>query len=491
MASQASRSLESLNRTLPPLNQQKARDLRSPVSYQVRQGSVIGWLRIFILIALDLLMLLLAWRIAQVSGTDLSVSLHVHERVISYTPTALLTIGIFGVVGLYQEGDSWRDSTKLITTLLLVNSAIALTTLISDQSEANLLIPFAWFALVSLVFVLSSRFVVDLAIQNARQVGAVRHPIFIFCESDQAKRVVPVLGRKHHYTVAGWNEPVQLSDEYRAATIQRMCRLGVSEIFLCEQLPARELMMIYWDLRNAGITLHLCVLMSSNVCSPDSRVWQIPELFTATFAPPTIAGVEFQVKRCFDFLAAALFLLLTFPVYLVIAVLIRLDSPGPIFFRQTRIGLQNRPFRVWKFRTMVANAAELQKELESQNQNRDGVLFKMKDDPRITRVGKFLRRYSLDELPQVFNILFGEMSFVGPRPLPLRDVEKFSEHDFIRHAVLPGITGMWQVSGRSNVDNFEEVLRLDMVYIKDWSLWLDLKIILQTVRVVLQKTGAY
>lgn len=482
---------ESLSRVSLPSGEQRVRDLRSPASYQFRRGSFISWLRILILLALDLSMLFLAWRMAQVSGTDLSVSLHVHERVISFTPKALLTIGVFAVVGLYGAGDNWRDLTKLMTTLLLIDGAITLTTLLQDPLAASFLFPYAWFTLLSLVFIVSSRLLTGLAIQNARQVGAVRHPVFIFCHSDQAKRVVPVLGRKHHYTVAGWNEPEQLSNEYRAITIERMRRLGVSEVFLCAQLPARELMLIYWDLRNAGITLHMCIVMSNSVCPSDSRLWEMPELYTTTFAPPTIAGVEFQVKRCFDFLASVLFLAVTFPIYLAIALLIKLDSPGPVFFRQTRIGLQNRPFRVWKFRTMVENASELQKELESKNENRDGVLFKMKDDPRVTRVGKFLRRYSLDELPQIFNVLVGEMSFVGPRPLPTRDVEKFSEHDFIRHAVLPGITGMWQVSGRSDIVNFEEVLRLDMVYIKDWSLWLDLKIILQTVRVVLQKTGAY
>lgn len=485
MAFQVS-SPESLKRTaIAP----RARDLRSPVSFQVRQGSFIGWIRICLLLILDLSVMYAAWQIAQVSGTDLSVSLHIEDRVISYSPTAFLTIGVFGVVGLYQEGEGWRNVTKVMSTLLLVHSAIALTTLLPNPSQAISLVPFAWFTGLSIVLTIASRLAMHWAIQSVRQVGVVRHPIFIFCQHDQAKRVVPILGRKHHYTVSGWNEPQQLSDEYRASTVRRLKQLGVCEVFLCAQLPARELMLIYWDLRNAGITLHICVVMSNP--ASDSQIWQMPELYTATFAPPTIAGIEFQIKRCFDFIASVAFLLLTFPLYLVIAILIRLDSPGPIFFRQTRIGLQNRPFKVWKFRTMVVNAAELQKELESKNENRDGVLFKMKDDPRITRVGKFLRRYSLDELPQVFNILVGEMSFVGPRPLPLRDVEKFSEHDYIRHAVLPGITGMWQVSGRSNIDNFDDVLRLDMVYIKDWSLWLDLKIILQTIRVVLQKTGAY
>lgn len=491
MTSQVSRSSEQISRSLPPLNDRRVRDLRSPASIQIRQGSLIGWCRILSLLMLDASLLYLAWRMAEVSGTDLSVSLHVHERVISFTPTAVLTLGVFAVVGLYRAGDNWRDFTRLIKTLLLVNGSIALTTLLSEPAEASQLTPFAWFVLLAVVLTVAGRFSINSAVQVVRKNGAVRHPIFIFCQPDQAKQIVPILGRRPHYTVAGWNDTQRLSDEYREATIQRMCRLGVSEIFLCTQLPARELMLLYWDLRNVGITLHLCVLIADYAGPSDSRVWRLPELYTSTFAPPAITGIEFQVKRCFDFVASVLFLLVTFPVYVIIAALIKLDSPGPIFFRQTRIGLHNRPFSVWKFRTMVVNAAELQKELESKNETRDGILFKMKDDPRVTRVGKILRRYSLDELPQIFNVLFGEMSFVGPRPLPVRDVEKFSEHAFIRHAVLPGITGMWQVSGRSNVDNFDEVLSLDMIYIKDWSLWLDLKIILQTVKVVLQKTGAY
>jgi lipopolysaccharide/colanic/teichoic acid biosynthesis glycosyltransferase len=168
-----------------------------------------------------------------------------------------------------------------------------------------------------------------------------------------------------------------------------------------------------------------------------------------------------------------------------------MDSPGPIFFRQTRVGLHGNKFKVWKFRTMVQNAAQLQAVLEAQNEMKDGVLFKMKDDPRITRVGKFLRRYSLDELPQLFNVLVGEMSFVGPRPLPVRDVERFQERHFIRQEVLPGITGLWQVSGRSDITDFEKAVQLDLAYITNWSLWLDFKILLKTVQVVIGKSGAY
>jgi exopolysaccharide biosynthesis polyprenyl glycosylphosphotransferase len=201
--------------------------------------------------------------------------------------------------------------------------------------------------------------------------------------------------------------------------------------------------------------------------------------------------MDFWVKRGLDFCAATVFLILAAPLYLLIGLVIKLDSPGPVFFKQTRIGLRNHPFLVWKFRTMVANASELQGNLEGLNETKDGVLFKIKHDPRITRIGKFLRCYSLDELPQIFNVLLGEMSLVGPRPLPVRDIAKLDEDYLIRHEVLPGITGLWQVSGRSDIDNFEDVFSLDMAYIKDWSLWLDLRIILQTIKAVIRRSGAY
>jgi lipopolysaccharide/colanic/teichoic acid biosynthesis glycosyltransferase len=140
---------------------------------------------------------------------------------------------------------------------------------------------------------------------------------------------------------------------------------------------------------------------------------------------------------------------------------------------------------------MVTNAEKLQAGLEAKNEIKDGVLFKLKDDPRITKLGKFLRRYSLDELPQLFNVLFGEMSLVGPRPLPVRDVERFQKMHFIRQEVLPGITGLWQVSGRSDIENFEDGVKLDISYIENWSILMDLKILFQTVGVVFQKKGAY
>ncbi|MBW4698609.1 MAG: exopolysaccharide biosynthesis polyprenyl glycosylphosphotransferase [Aphanocapsa lilacina HA4352-LM1] len=200
-------------------------------------------------------------------------------------------------------------------------------------------------------------------------------------------------------------------------------------------------------------------------------------------------------KRLLDFLGAAAGLLLLSPVFAFIAVAIRLDSPGPVFFRQKRMGVGGQTFLVWKFRTMVADAEAQLKRLEQFNESEGGVLFKMKNDPRVTGLGQFLRRTSLDELPQLFNVLWGEMSLVGPRPLQERDCQRAravvdSTRLALRQSVMPGMTGLWQVSGRSEL-SFEQMLDLDLVYVENWSLAYDLTLLWRTIVVVVARKGAY
>jgi exopolysaccharide biosynthesis polyprenyl glycosylphosphotransferase len=197
-------------------------------------------------------------------------------------------------------------------------------------------------------------------------------------------------------------------------------------------------------------------------------------------------------KMLMDFFGAlALLLLLTvIPVLPLIALAIKLASPGPVLFRQQRSGLNGAPFTLYKFRTMVTNAEQFKHELEAMNEMR-GPVFKVTNDPRITRIGKWLRRYSLDELPQLFNVLRGEMSLVGPRPLPVDEVKRFNDLAHRRRlSVKPGITCLWQISGRNQIADFKEWVRLDLEYIDNWSLWLDVKILLRTIPAVFVATGA-
>jgi len=195
-------------------------------------------------------------------------------------------------------------------------------------------------------------------------------------------------------------------------------------------------------------------------------------------------------KRAIDIAGAALGLVLLLPLFAVIALMIKLDDPkGPVIFKQIRIGKDGRPFWMYKFRSMVVNSEEILPQLLDRNDLK-GPMFKMKEDPRVTRVGKFLRKYSLDELPQLWNVLKNDMSLVGPRPALPREVEQYSALDRQRLTVMPGCTGLWQVSGRSGL-SFEQMIELDLYYIRHRSIWLDLVLILKTFRAVLTCRNAY
>lgn len=208
-------------------------------------------------------------------------------------------------------------------------------------------------------------------------------------------------------------------------------------------------------------------------------------------ALPALGRFQAAAKRCIDFVVAAVALIILAPLLLVLAALVKLDSAGPVIFAQTRVGFGGRTFRMLKLRTM-RDGADLEKDaLAPLNQHDDPRLFKIPADPRITRFGRVIRRWSLDELPQLYNILAGDMSLVGPRPFFESDLADYEAHHFGRLAVKPGLTGLWQVSGRSDIVDFEEVVRLDRHYIEHWSLALDLRILARTIPVVASRRGAY
>ena len=205
--------------------------------------------------------------------------------------------------------------------------------------------------------------------------------------------------------------------------------------------------------------------------------------------PPVLAGADWALKRAFDLAVSFFVVLIGVPIWILIAAAIKLDSRGPVFYRDRRIGLGEREFGMIKFRTMRAGAERLQDSLETRNEA-SGPLFKIRDDPRVTRVGALLRALSLDEVPQALNVLRGEMSLVGPRPLPIRDYDLLEPWHRKRYLVLPGITGLWQISGRSEL-TFDDLVRLDFYYLENWSIWLDVTILLKTIPAVFGRRGAY
>jgi exopolysaccharide biosynthesis polyprenyl glycosylphosphotransferase len=205
--------------------------------------------------------------------------------------------------------------------------------------------------------------------------------------------------------------------------------------------------------------------------------------------PPIFAGTDWLTKRAFDIVVATLVVVVGLPLWLLFAGAIKLSSRGTVLYSDQRIGLGEQPFQMLKFRTMVAGAPEQQEELERSNEA-SGALFKIRDDPRVTRVGRFLRRFSIDEIPNILNVLRGEMSLVGPRPLPVRDYDLLEPWHRRRYNVLPGITGLWQIAGRSDL-SFDDLVRLDFYYLENWSIWLDVTILFKTPLVVFSRRGAY
>ncbi len=295
------------------------------------------------------------------------------------------------------------------------------------------------------------------AASDVRIVGALS-PDAIESDRQSLENVVRHCGA--HGVIIAANLPFGLLEQ----VIGRCVRSGVSVSLLPKGL--QELGSFYFELRESGAGLLLQVL-------------------PLRFGLPQLA-----VKRSMDIVLTSISLLLSWPLFLLVAAAIKLDTPGPVFFRQERVGVGGRPFRMLKFRTMHVGADALKGQLAHLNASGDSRLFKIPNDPRITRVGRFLRRASLDELPQVFNVLRGEMSLVGPRPFFRSDLEAYQAHHFERLHVLPGITGLWQISGRSDVVDFEEVVRLDHEYIRDWSVFLDLTILIRTVPAAFGR-GAY
>jgi len=265
--------------------------------------------------------------------------------------------------------------------------------------------------------------------------------------------------------------------------------LNADTIAVCGSASAEpvELRRLAWQLEGTGIDLAVAPQLT-DIAGPRVHIRPIEGIPLLYVEEPKLSGVGWLFKNVLDRVLALIGLLLVLPLFPFVALAIKLSDPGPIFFRQPRIGREGKMFRVWKLRTMYIDAEERLATLHDQNES-DGLLFKMKNDPRIFRVGKWLRATSIDELPQILNVLMGEMSLVGPRPLPAEDGDFLGD---VRRRLLvrPGITGLWQVSGRSEL-SWDDAVRLDLYYVDNWSLVLDLHTMWRTIGVVAFRKGAY
>ncbi|WP_307030449.1 sugar transferase [Arthrobacter globiformis] len=267
-----------------------------------------------------------------------------------------------------------------------------------------------------------------------------------------------------------------------------LCEADAVAVSAGVQLHPQILRHLGWELASRNVGLIMAPALT-DIAGPRIHTQQVAGLPLIHVTTPTLEGGQRVAKRLFDIGVSGLLIVATSPLMAIIAVLIKIDSQGPVLFRQERVGMEGQLFGMLKFRSMVPDAETRLAEISKLNEG-SGVLFKIKNDPRVTRIGRVLRKYSMDELPQLFNIFAGSMSLVGPRPPLPREVEAYERDVRRRLLVKPGLTGLWQVSGRSNL-SWQDSVRLDLYYVENWSLAGDLVIILRTVRAVFRSTGAY
>jgi exopolysaccharide biosynthesis polyprenyl glycosylphosphotransferase len=352
----------------------------------------------------------------------------------------------------------------------------------------------------ALVYILLLRYVARRLLYLARGHGLATHRMLLVGTLPEAMEVLTTITRSpatglvpvgihatEGYAARRQEPPVPVFTGRDVVALVR--ELGADTIAVCGSASTEpgELRRLAWQLEGTGVDLVVAPQLT-DIAGPRVHIRPVEGLPLLYVEEPTLSGLAWLVKNLIDRLVALIGLVMTLPLFLAIAIAIRVSDPGPVFFRQARVGREGRTFRVWKFRTMYTDAEDRVAELVDQNEG-DGLLFKIRNDPRVFPVGRFLRAASLDELPQMMNVLLGEMSLVGPRPLPAEDGDFLGD---VRRRLLvrPGITGLWQVSGRSDL-SWDDAVRLDLYYVDNWSLVLDLHTMWRTIGVVLRRKGAY
>ena len=446
----------------------------------------------------DLISLLVSYYISYILAYQFTSLNSIKEYlwiVVIYLP---IWIFIMSVNGMYDETTfTYYDrifKSVLSSTVFSSLLVYGLRTSIKDTMYNGLL--FFIFFLISLILMLIERYALLYVIKNPN--------------SKHIKRVmfvgIPSLYEKFNYFIQKTNIKVLISscisigedpdlNKVKLKADVKAFQRNLKEHIIDEvyfAIPIRHLDQIkdyVLVCDEMGITSRILIELS------DMTLSRVNVASLGTFPMLTVHSVslnnlQLYLKRVLDVIGAIVGLVLSSLIFMVVAIAIKHDSPGPIFYYQNRVGISGRIFKLYKFRSMYIDANERRMELESQNEMRGKLMFKLKNDPRVTKVGKFIRKASIDELPQFLNVLIGDMSLVGTRPPTMEEVSHYRNYHRRRISIKPGITGMWQVSGRNNITSFDEIVKLDTKYIDQWSIWLDIKIIFKTIFVVLNKRGA-
>jgi exopolysaccharide biosynthesis polyprenyl glycosylphosphotransferase len=397
--------------------------------------------------------------------------------------------------GWYQE----FYYTVRYTAIIIVGLVVVLY--LTQQSYDFSRLIYLIFALINIVLTYAAHMVFKKIMWNYYKTSTSADQMLVIANADNAKEVIGRLegAKEWYYNITG----AVIYDEDKKGEViggvevvadkedlyDRVVQMMVDEVFIClPGVPMPQIREMVSRFEEMGLVCHYNVDLFDR-SNPNTYVQQFAGYSVISFTLKTMDSRRLLIKRLIDIVGAIIGLALTAIITPFVAIAIKLDSQGPVFFSQIRIGKNGRRFRIWKFRSMYMDAEDRKKELEDKNEV-SGLMFKMENDPRITKVGRFLRKTSIDETPQFLNILVGDMSLVGTRPPTEDEFEKYNGYYRRRMSITPGLTGMWQVSGRSDIQDFEEIVRLDLEYIDKWSLGLDIKILIMTVFAVLGRKGS-
>ena len=484
---------------LPPVDVRRKRP--PALSFLLRMETLRQAARVVSLLALDfaglfaaLLTALMVKAVVRDGEWAWEASLHETQRTIAFA--YLVTVLLFARSGLYAERAQRPGIARIVSSLFQVMVVSLIFALVNGQEYSSYYIFYGTFVF-AVAIIGASRWMYELATGAILRAAGYRRRAVLVGSGRHIEDVAHALTDEVHAPVEmvgfvsltprpdnGLRSLGRIEDMERVLDVYR-----VQEVIIADPDFPQELAVDLVDTcHQRGVTVRVA---PSTMEILVQRAEFVPGASVPLFElhPPVFEGVDYFVKRTFDIVVAAFLLGVLSPLLAVIALAVKLSSRGPVIYRSYRPGIGGEPFACLKFRTMYSDADQRQADLESLNEA-SGALFKIRQDPRLTSVGRLLRRYSLDELPQLINVLRGEMSLVGPRPLPERDFERLEAWHKKRYLVLPGMTGLWQISGRSELD-FDDLVRLDFLYLERWSVGLDLAILLKTIPAVLMRKGAF